>query len=67
MTPTMNAEAIWAATIVTNDRSVMKLQEPVYIRAPDIPLYAKAVTLAPLASWNSRTASLRPRSIRYDP
>ena len=31
MTPTMNAEAVWQATIVTNDRVVMKLQEPVYI------------------------------------
>ncbi len=31
MTPTMNAEAVWQAPIVTNDRVVMKLQEPVYI------------------------------------
>lgn len=66
LTPTMNAEAIWAATIITNDRTVMKLQEPVYIRAPDIPLYAKATTLSPVASW-SQTAGLRPRTIRFDP
>jgi hypothetical protein len=66
LTPTMNAEAVWAATIVTNDRTVMKLQEPIYIRAPDIALYAKATTLSPVASWG-RTAPLRPRTIRYDP
>ena len=47
MTPTMNAEAIWQASIVTSDRVIMMLQEPVYIRAPDIPLYAKATNLAP--------------------
>ena len=29
LTPTMNAEAIWQATIVTDDRIIMKLQEAV--------------------------------------
>lgn len=66
LTPTMNAEAVWEATIVTNDRVVMKLQEPIYIRAHDIPLYAKATNLSPVSSWSSY-APLRARSIRYDP
>jgi hypothetical protein len=66
LTPTMNAEAIWQATIVTDDRVIMKLQEAVYIRAPDIPLYAKATSLGPLASW-SNAAPMRARVIRYDP
>lgn len=64
--PTMNAEAVWQATIVTNDRVVMKLQEPVYIRSHDIPLYAKAASLSPVSSWG-RNMPLRPRTIRYDP
>lgn len=65
-TPTMNAEAVWDATIVTNDRVVMKLQAPVYIRAPDIPLYAKATSLRPIASWTT-SAPLPSRRLRYDP
>jgi hypothetical protein len=28
LTPTMNAEAVWSASIVTDDQVVMKLQEP---------------------------------------
>lgn len=66
ITPTMNAEAVWEATIVTDDRVVMKLQEPVYVRAPDLLLYAKATSLAPIASW-SNVEPLRARPIRYDP
>lgn len=66
MTPTMNAEAIWKASIVTNNRVIMMLQEPVYIRAPDIPLYAKATSLGPMASWGDE-APLATRTIRYDP
>jgi hypothetical protein len=67
LTPTMNAEAVWQATIVTDDRLVMKIQEPVYIRSPDIPLYAKDTTVGPVSSWGSSNRSLRPRTIRYDP
>jgi hypothetical protein len=66
LTPTMNAEAVWEATIVTNDRVVMRLQEPVYIRAKDIPLYRKETSLSPVASWSS-DAPLRPRLVRFDP
>jgi hypothetical protein len=66
MTPTMNAEAIWQASIVTDDRVVMMMQEPVYIRAPDVPLYAKATSLTPMASWSS-AAPLATRVIRFDP
>jgi hypothetical protein len=65
-TATMNAEAIWQASIITPDRVMMALQKPVYIRAPDIPLYAKAMTLTPLPSW-ADTAPLSARVIRYDP
>jgi hypothetical protein len=66
LTPTMNAEAVWVATIITDDRLIMKLQEPIYIRAHDIPLYSKATTLSPASSW-SDNAPLPPRVIRYDP
>jgi hypothetical protein len=67
MTPTMNAEAVWQATIVTDDTVLMKLQEPIYIRAPDIALYASAVDLGPIASWGSSAPPARGRLIRYDP
>lgn len=67
LTPTMNAEAVWEATIVTNDRVIMRLQEEVYIRAPDIPLYAKATSLTPVVSWSDPVPPLRSRVIRYDP
>ena len=66
LTPTMNAEAVWEATIVAGDRVIMRLQDQVYIRAPDIPLYAKATRLSPIASWRDE-APLRSRTIRYDP
>jgi hypothetical protein len=66
LTPTMNAEAVWKATIVTPDRVIMNLQEPVYIRARDIPLYAKGTSLSPVASWTG-SAPLRTRLVRYDP
>ncbi len=65
-TPTMNAEAIWDATVMTGDRVVMKLHEPVYIRQPDIPLYAKVMSLGPVASWGSGER-LPVRRVRYDP
>ena len=64
-TPTMNAEAVWEATIVTNDAVVMKLQQPIYIRAPDIPLYAKDTSLAPVSSW-SNNAPLAGRPIPFN-
>jgi hypothetical protein len=64
MTPTTNAEAVWKATICTNDRVLMKLQETVYIRGTDIPLYAKATSRNLLSSWRSENVLL-PRQIRY--
>lgn len=67
LTPTMNAEAIWQATIIVNDQVVMNLHQPVYIRAGDIPLYAKAADLAPIPSWSLANQPLRVRQIRYDP
>jgi hypothetical protein len=66
LTPTMNAEAVCEAKIVTNDQVIMQLQQPLYVRAPDIPLYRKAASLVPLASWTD-AAPLRSRPIRYDP
>ena len=45
---------------------IMKVQEPVYVRAPDIPLYAKATSLRPIASWTTQ-APLAARLIRYYP
>jgi len=67
LTPTMNAEAVWKATIVVDERIVMNLHEPVYIRAGDIPLYAKAADLAPISSWSRLNQPLLVRQIRYDP
>jgi hypothetical protein len=66
LTPTMNAEAIWKATIVVNNQVVMSLHQPVYVRAGDIALYAKATDLAPISSWSS-DRPLPVRQIRYDP
>jgi hypothetical protein len=66
LTPTMNAEAIWSATIVANGQVVMKSSEPVYIRAGDIPLYAKATTIGPTSSWDGQKP-LAVRTIHYEP
>lgn len=67
VTPLTNAEAVWKATIITDDRVVMKLQEPVYIRDRDIPLYAKATNLTPVASWSNAERPLIARPLHYDP
>jgi hypothetical protein len=67
LTPTSNAEAIWQASIVTGDQVVMQLQQPIYVRDRDIPLYTKTLTLAPVASWGDATAALVPRPLRLDP
>ena len=66
MTPTMNVEAVWEATIVTDNRVMMKLRQPVYIRDADMALYDHATNLDPMASWTT-TEPLRGRLIRYDP
>jgi hypothetical protein len=65
ITPTMNAEAIWEASVVTDDRVIMQLREPIYIRGPDIPLYTKTTSLSPMSSWGGHTRSLVARQIRY--
>ncbi len=67
LTPTSNAEAVWKATIMAEDRLIMKLQEPVYIRDRDIPLYAKAAQLTPITSWAGEDPPLAARRLRYDP
>lgn len=53
LTPTMNAEAVWEATIVVDDRELMRLQSPVYVRNNDLLLYASSVRLSPLDSWEA--------------
>jgi hypothetical protein len=67
LTPTSNAEAIWEASIVTGDQVVMRMQQPVYVRNRDIPLYAKIASLAPVASWSNENVALAPRLLRLDP
>lgn len=67
LTPTSNAEAIWEASVVTDDQVVMRLQEPVYVRNRDIPLYTKTTNLAPVSSWTDRGATLVPRPLRLAP
>jgi hypothetical protein len=66
MTPLTNAEAVWTATIVTDDRVVMSLREPVYVRAGDLPLYARAAAVAPTPSWTDGHPPPLHR-MRYDP
>jgi hypothetical protein len=60
------SEAVWQATVVTGDRVVMSLLEPVYIRDWDIPLYGSTASLAAIPSW-STAAPLPVRRVRYDP
>jgi hypothetical protein len=67
LTPTSNAEAIWQASIVTGDQVVMRLQQPIYVRDRDIPLYTKTLSLAPVASWGDANAALAQRLLRLDP
>jgi hypothetical protein len=67
MTPTSNAEAIWQASVVTDDQIVMRLQQPIYIRDRDIPLYTKTAGLMPVASWSDQNANLASRTLRLAP
>jgi hypothetical protein len=67
LTPLTNAEAIWQASIVTGDQVVMRLQQPIYVRDRDIPLYAKTANLAAVASWTGEDAVLAPRPLRLAP
>ena len=67
LTPTSNAEAIWEASIVTDDQVVMRLQRPIYVRDRDIPLYTKTANLTPVASWSDENVALAPRSLRLAP
>jgi len=66
LTPTMNAEAIWEASIVSPDRLLFDLREPIYIREGDIPLYSGNVRLAHISSPGP-TSTLVARRIRLDP
>jgi len=67
LTPMSNSEAIWEASVVTDNQIVMRLQQPVYVRDRDIPLYAKTTTLGPVASWSDGASALVPRSLRLVP
>jgi hypothetical protein len=62
----LTTEAVWEASVVTSDRVVMTLREPVYIRDWDVPLYANVTSLASLSSWGS-ARPLPVRRVRYDP
>ena len=64
MTPATNSEAVWEASIMTDDRVVMRIREPVYIRSADIPFYMKTTDIGPAPSWKALAAS-RPRMIGY--
>jgi hypothetical protein len=67
LTPMTNAEAIWEASVVTGNQVVMRLQQPVYVRDRDIPLYTKSASLGPTVSWSDGNAALAPRSLRLAP
>jgi hypothetical protein len=62
--PTMNAEAVWNATVLAGDHVVLQLRQPVYIHDGDVPLYAARVTLGPAASWAA--APPLARTVRYE-
>jgi hypothetical protein len=66
MTPWSNSEAVWEATIVSADKVIMSLREPVYIRNGDIGLYATRADLAPALSW-SESRRLPAVPVRYQP
>ena len=66
LTPTSNSEAVWDATVMSQDRVVMHMRRPVYVRDADLPLYARASGLAPAASWGGAT-TLAVRTVRFDP
>jgi hypothetical protein len=44
----------------------MSLREPVYVRAGDLPLYARAAAVAPTPSWTDGHPPPLHR-MRYDP
>jgi hypothetical protein len=67
LTPMTNSEAIWEALVVTDNQIVMRLQQPVYVRDRDIPLYTKTATLTAVASWSDGASTLVPRSLRLVP
>jgi hypothetical protein len=67
LTPMSNSEAIWEASVVTDNQVVMRLQQPVYVRDRDIPLYTKTTTLGAVASWSDGASALVPRSLRLVP
>jgi hypothetical protein len=58
LTPLTNTEAIWEATIVTDDRVLLRLQELVYVRAGDIPLYARAGDVPLISSGGGRASAV---------
>jgi hypothetical protein len=67
MTPLTNAEAIWQASVVTDDQVVMRVQKPLYVRDRDIPLYAAIAHLTPVVSWTEANAALVARPLRLAP
>ena len=67
LTPLSNSEAVWKASVVTDDQVVLSLQKPIYIRDRDISLYAKTADLTPVASWTDANEPLTARPLRLAP
>ncbi len=67
LTPVSNAEAVWKASVVTDDQIVLSLLKPIYIRDHDISLYAKTADLTPVASWTDGSETLTARPLRLAP
>jgi hypothetical protein len=67
LTPLTNAEAVWRASVVTDDQVVMQIEKPLYIRDRDVPLYTATAHLVPVASWREESPALMPRPLRLAP
>jgi hypothetical protein len=67
LTPLTNAEAVWQASVVTDDQIVMRIQKPLYVRDRDVPLYTATAHLVPVASWSDESPALMPRPLRLAP
>lgn len=66
LTPDTNVEAVWEASVQTDDRLIMKAHAPVYIQAGDIGLYATRLHFGPRTSYVQPTRLSGVR-LRYVP
>lgn len=66
VTQTETAEAVWTASVVTADRVMLQLREPLYVAGADVALYYGRSTLA--AAPSLLPAAMMPaRPLRYAP